>query len=221
MRFAATYQAVSAGADVGGDFYDVVAIEDGRWLAAIGDVCGKGPRAASRTSLVRDVLRLLVRQGQPLADAVGLLHEMMMEARDPEQFATAAVALLTRSDGSELGVELVLAGHEQPALVRADGSVELVGRHGSAVGLVDTFEVHATHHVLGVGDTLVFYTDGITERRRGGEQFGQERLMDILTKGAGGTLEQMIAGLLRAVRDFSPKPYQDDIAIMGVRVPDR
>jgi serine phosphatase RsbU (regulator of sigma subunit)/anti-sigma regulatory factor (Ser/Thr protein kinase) len=222
VRFAATYQPVSAGAEVGGDFYDVLAIDDGRWLAAIGDVCGKGPRAASRTSLVRDVLRVLVRQGQPLAHSLGLLHEMMMEAHDPEQFATVAVAMITRlPERAALGVQLVLAGHEQPALVRADRTVRLVGQHGSAVGLIPKFTVRPTNHVLTPGDTLVFYTDGITERRRGGEQFGQDRLVATLAAAPTGTAEQLILDLQRTVRDFSAEPHQDDIAIMAVQVPAR
>ena len=220
VRFAATYQPVSAGADVGGDFYDVVAIGEGRWLAAIGDVCGKGPRAASRTSLVRDVLRVLVRHGEALANSVTTLHEMMMEANDPEQFATVAVALISRLPGRPaLGVELVLAGHEQPALVRADRTVRLVGTHGSAVGLIPKFAVHPTNHVLTPGDTLVFYTDGITECRRGDEQFGQDRLVQTLAAAAGNTAEQLIIDLQNAVQDFSPEPRQDDIAIMAVQIP--
>jgi serine phosphatase RsbU (regulator of sigma subunit)/anti-sigma regulatory factor (Ser/Thr protein kinase) len=220
VRFAASYHPVSAGAEVGGDFYDVVAISEGRWLAAIGDVCGKGPRAASRTSLVRDVLRVLIRQGQPLATAVTLLHEMMMEAADPDQFATVAVALITRlPNRPALGVELILAGHEQPALVRADRSVQLIGTHGSAVGLVPKFAAYPTTHVLTPGDTLVFYTDGIIERRRGDEQFGQERLMHTLASAAGNPAEQLINDLQRAVQDFSAEPHQDDIAIMAVQCP--
>jgi serine phosphatase RsbU (regulator of sigma subunit)/anti-sigma regulatory factor (Ser/Thr protein kinase) len=220
VRFAATYQPVSFGAEVGGDFYDVVAISPGRWLAAIGDVCGKGPRAASRTSLVRDVLRVLVRQGTALSTAVGLLHEMMMEAKDPDQFATVAVALVTRlPNRPALGIELILAGHEQPALVRADGSVQLVGTHGSAVGLVPKFTTYPTNHILTPGDTLVFYTDGITERRYADEQFGQERIVHTLASAAGDPADQLITDLLRAAHDFSPEPHQDDIAIMAVQVP--
>jgi sigma-B regulation protein RsbU (phosphoserine phosphatase) len=217
VRFAAAYLPVSVGADVGGDFYDVLTIGDGRWLAAIGDVCGKGPRAAARTGLVRDVLRLLVRQGEPLTRAVELLHGTMLEADDPEQFATVALALLTQGvDG--LGVELVLAGHDQPALVRADGQVSLIGSYGSAVGLLQRFEVHPTEHLLAPGDTLVFYTDGVTERRRGREQFGQERITDTLATAAGRSPEELIAVLQRTVNDFSPEPHQDDIAIMAVQV---
>jgi serine phosphatase RsbU (regulator of sigma subunit)/anti-sigma regulatory factor (Ser/Thr protein kinase) len=217
VRFAAAYLPASLGADVGGDFYDVLTLDDGRWLAAIGDVCGKGPRAAARTALVRDVLRLLVRHGEPLTRAVRLLHETMLEADDPEQFATVAVALISPSPGG-LDVELVLAGHEQPILLRGNGSVVRIGEHGTAVGLMRSFAVHPTSHVLNAGDTLVFYTDGVTERRRGGEQFGEERVAHTLAAASGGSADELVDVLRRTVHTFSPEPHQDDIAIMAVQV---
>ena len=221
VRFAAAYLPVSAGADVGGDFYDVLQLAEGRWLAVVGDVCGKGPRAAARTGLVRDVLRVLLRDGQPLGRTFELLNEMMMEAGDPSQFATVALAVITRqgTEPASLTVELVLAGHEQPALVRADGSVTFLGRHGSAVGLVKKFAVHPTRHVLLAGDSLVFYTDGVTEHRRGTVLFGPERLAHALERGTYHSAEGLISALRQAIEDFSPEPHRDDIAIVAVRVP--
>jgi len=221
VRFAAAYLPVSAGADVGGDFYDVLALSEGRWLTVVGDVCGKGPRAAARTGLVRDVLRVLLRDGQPLARTFELLNEMMMEAADPSQFATVALAVITRQDTepASLEVELVLAGHEQPALVRADHTVTYLGRHGSAVGLVKKFAVHPTRHVLLEGDSLVFYTDGITEHRRGTVLFGPQRLAQALERGANHSAEALIGSLRQAIEDFSPQPHRDDIAIVTVQVP--
>jgi serine phosphatase RsbU (regulator of sigma subunit)/anti-sigma regulatory factor (Ser/Thr protein kinase) len=221
VRFAAAYLPVSAGADVGGDFYDVLALGQDRWLAVVGDVCGKGPRAAARTGLVRDVLRVLLRDGQPLDRTFELLNEMMLEAGDPSQFATVALALITRQETApvSLAVELVLAGHEQPALVHGDGTVSYLGRHGSAVGLVRRFAVHPTRHVLLAGDTLVFYTDGVTEHRRGVEQFGPDRLAEALRRATPRTADGVIAAVRQAVDDFSPEPHRDDIAIVAVQVP--
>ncbi|MFI7679096.1 SpoIIE family protein phosphatase [Actinophytocola sp. NPDC049390] len=221
VRFAAAYLPVSAGADVGGDFYDVLALGRDRWLAVVGDVCGKGPRAAARTGLVRDVLRVLLRDGQPLNRTFELLNEMMLEAGDPSQFATVALAVITRQDTNptSLAVELVLAGHEQPALVHEDGTVNYLGTHGSAVGLVRRFAVHPTRHVLLSGDTLVFYTDGVTEHRRGAELFGPERLAEALRRATPRTADGVIAGVRQAVDDFSPEPHRDDIAIVAVQVP--
>ena len=106
---------------------------------SVGDVCGKGARAAARTGLVRDVLRVLVREGRPLKEAVASLNDVMMETADPMQFCTLATATVRRTEAPEppgLAVDLALAGHLQPVLVRADGHAELVGRFGTAVGLV-------------------------------------------------------------------------------------
>jgi serine phosphatase RsbU (regulator of sigma subunit)/anti-sigma regulatory factor (Ser/Thr protein kinase) len=221
IAFAAAYLPVSAGADVGGDFYDVQALGGNRWLAVVGDVCGKGPRAAARTGLVRDVLRVLLRDGQPLVRTFELLNEMMLEAGDPSQFATVALAVITRQDTepTSLEIELVLAGHEQPALVHADGTVSYLGEHGSAVGLVRRFAVHPTRHVLLSGDTLVFYTDGVTEHRRDLELFGQDRVAQALRRVADRPADAMIAALRQAVEDFSPARHRDDIAIVAVQVP--
>jgi serine phosphatase RsbU (regulator of sigma subunit) len=145
----------------------------------------------------------------------------MLEAGDPSQFATVALAVITRQDTgpASLAVELVLAGHEQPALVHADGTVTYLGEHGSAVGLVRRFAVHPTRHVLLAGDTLVFYTDGVTEHRRGQDQFGPDRLAQTLRRSASSTADGMIGALRQAVADFSPEPQRDDIAIVAVRVP--
>ena len=218
VRFAAAYLPASTGADVGGDFYDVLSLPDGRWLVTVGDVCGKGARAAARTSLVRDVLRVLVRDGQPLPRAFELLNEMMMEANDPSQFATVALALIGRpaAGPAALAVDLVLSGHEQPALLRADGTVSLVGRHGSAVGLVQNYAVHQTRHHLYPGDTLVFYTDGVTEHHHQGVYFGHQRLMDALVRQAGQPADRVVNALRRAVHDFASHTHRDDIAIVAV-----
>jgi phosphoserine phosphatase RsbU/P len=221
VEFAAAYLPESTGADVGGDFYDVLSLGQDRWFAVVGDVCGKGPRAAARTGLVRDVLRVLLRDGQSLDRTFELLNEMMLEAGDPSQFATVALALITRqhTEPASVEVELVLAGHEQPALVYADGNVSYLGKHGSAVGLVRRFAVHPTRHVLLAGDTLVFYTDGVTEHRRGAELFGQARLAKALRRAGNRTADGLITGVRQAVEDFSAEPHRDDIAIVAVQVP--
>jgi sigma-B regulation protein RsbU (phosphoserine phosphatase) len=187
----------------------------------VGDVCGKGPRAAARTGLVRDVLRVLLRDGQSLDRTFELLNEMMLEAGDPSQFATVALAVITRqrTDPPSVEVELVLAGHEQPALVYADGNVSYLGTHGSAVGLVRKFAVHPTRHVLLGGDTLVFYTDGVTEHRRGAELFGQGRLAKALRRAGNRSADGLITAVRQAVDEFSNEPHRDDIAIVAVQVP--
>ncbi len=221
VEFAAAYLPASSGMDVGGDFYDVIEVTDGCWLVSIGDVCGKGAVAAARTGLVRDVLRVLVRAGRPPAQALELLNETMLEAKDPNQFATVALALIGRQPAAQdgLSVELVLAGHEQPVLIRADGTATLVGRHGTAAGLVNEFAIHPTRHLLKPGDALVIYTDGVTERRHGDKEFGPARLLETLAGVGGNSAAAIVAELRQAVENFSPEPQRDDIAIIVIHAP--
>jgi phosphoserine phosphatase RsbU/P len=223
LDLAAQYLPASTGSDVGGDFYDVYALGPARWLVAIGDVCGTGAGAAARTGLVRDVLRVLVREGRPLVRAIELLNATMLESGDPLQFATLAAALVTAReptrDGAApaLDVELVLAGHLQPVLVRPGGRAALVGEHGTAVGLVEHLDLTQTSHTLESGDALLFYTDGVTERRRGDEQFGSERLLRASAVAAGSPADRLLAAVRTALTRFTADPHDDDIALLAVR----
>ncbi len=220
IEFAAEYLPASTGADVGGDFYDVVAVGPERWLVTIGDVCGKGARAAARTGLVRDVLRALVREGRPLVRAIEMLNDVMVEAADPQQFCTLAAAMLSRTthEGrSALTVDLVLAGHAQPVVVRADGTAELIGRFGTALGLVEAVDLHCTQHLLAAGETLLLYTDGITECRRGPEQFDENRLLEAAAAGPGLSAARLVATVREAVQRFAPDIWSDDVALLAVR----
>lgn len=136
VEFGAEYVSTGDGADVGGDFYDVMSMSDDQWLVVVGDVSGKGVQVATVTGLVREVTRALVRDGRPLADTLSRLNETLVE-RGGGRFCTLALATITRDGGPELHVHLHLAGHDQPILVRADGSATLVGQCGTALGLFD------------------------------------------------------------------------------------
>ncbi len=220
LDFAAAYLPASTGSDVGGDFYDVLTVDHSHWLVSIGDVCGKGARAAARTGLVRDVLRVMVRDHRSLRQSIEMLNAVMMEAADPLQFCTLAAAMVSRPPRSTTGgldVELVLAGHLQPVVVRANGTAELIGAFGTAVGLVPTVHLECTRHRLEPGDTLLVYTDGVTERRRGIEQFGSARLLAAAAAAAGGPAATVVEATREAVERFSAEPMDDDVALLAVR----
>ncbi|HZZ49113.1 MAG TPA: SpoIIE family protein phosphatase [Pseudonocardia sp.] len=226
IEFAAEYLPASTGSDVGGDFYDVLTLGPGRWLVLVGDVCGKGARAAARTAMVRDVLRVLIREGRPLTRAIEVLNDVMLDAADPSQFCTLAAALISRPRTTDaaghtpgLDMELVLAGHPQPVLAHRDGTTELVGEFGTAVGLTSELTLVAKEYRLGVGDTLLAYTDGVTERRRGREQFGSDRLLAAASQGnsGGGSSRKLIASVRSTVEAFSDDPRGDDIALLAIR----
>jgi serine phosphatase RsbU (regulator of sigma subunit) len=220
IDFAAEYLPASTGADVGGDFYDVVAVGPEQWLVTIGDVCGKGARAAARTGMVRDVLRALVREGRPLVQAIELLNDVMLEAADPQQFCTLAAVMLTRAEHegrSAVTMEVVLAGHAQPVVVRADGTAELIGRFGTALGLYESVDLRCTTHVLAAGEALLLYTDGVTECRRGLEQFDEDRLLEAAAAASGTGAARLVTTVREAVQRFAPDSCSDDIALLAVR----
>jgi len=226
IEFAADYLPASSASAVGGDFYDVLElIPNTQWHIVIGDVCGKGPEAAARTGLIRDVLRVVLRENRPITQAIGVVNDVLMEARDPHQFCTLATALISRAAPEQppgLSVQLVLAGHEPLILLRADGATELIGTAGTALGLVSTAPVTPSLHSLYPGDTLIAYTDGVTEQRRrlhsgASEQFGQARLLAMLPPAAGFSAVQIVTHIRDSLANFGAEPQYDDIALLVVR----
>jgi sigma-B regulation protein RsbU (phosphoserine phosphatase) len=216
IEFGAEYVPTGVGVDVGGDFYDVMALADDTWLVVVGDVSGKGIQAAAVTGLVRDVTRVLVRDGRPLPETLGRLNETLVE-RGGGRFCTLALAAVTPRAAGQLDVSLYLAGHDRPVLLHADGTTSLVGSCGTALGLLNTISSPRARISLDPGDTLVFYTDGVTERRRGPELYGVERLRREAATLAGFPAEVVAARLRAAALGFSSETPRDDIAIFALR----
>ncbi|RLP96380.1 SpoIIE family protein phosphatase [Micromonospora sp. CV4] len=216
IGFAAEYVPTGYDAEVGGDFYDVVPLLDGRWLVVIGDVSGKGVQAAAVTGLVRDVIRVLVGDGKPLPEALARLNETLVE-RGGGRYCTLALAAVGPGVGDRLDVSLHLAGHDRPVLLAAGGGAEFVGAGGTALGLLDTITSPTAEISLAPGDSLIFYTDGVTERRRGRELFGTDRLRDAAAPLAGYSADVVAARLRAAAINFSVEPPRDDIAILVLR----
>ncbi|MFB9182469.1 SpoIIE family protein phosphatase [Dactylosporangium sucinum] len=216
VEFGAEYVPTGEGVDVGGDFYDVVPLSARRWLVVVGDVSGKGVQAATVTGLVRDVTRVLVRDGRPLPETLHRLNETLLE-RGGGRFCTLCLAQVMRRQDGLLDVTLHLAGHDQPVLVRADGTTELVGACGTALGLLDRINTPRTQIILYPGDTLIFYTDGVTERRRGIELLGVDRLREEAGALAGFPADVVVARLRTRTLSFSAEPPRDDIALFALR----
>lgn len=214
IGFAAEY--VPTGSEVGGDFYDVVPLPDDRWLVVVGDVSGKGVQAATVTGVCRDVIRILAADGRPLPEVLYRLNSTLVE-RGQGRYCTLAIAEVCRSAGGGLEVSLRLAGHDRPVLVRASGRASFVGEGGTALGLLDSITSPTTVLTLDAGDSLIFYTDGVTERRRGRELFGIERLRQAAVPLAGYSADVVAARLRATTIAFSVEEPRDDIAILVLR----
>jgi phosphoserine phosphatase RsbU/P len=214
VGFAAEY--VPTGSEVGGDFYDVVPAADDHWVVVVGDVSGKGVQAATVTGLVRDVIRILVDDGKPMSEILCRVNRTLVQ-RGGGRYCTLAMASVGRRAGGVLDVCLHLAGHDRAVLVRADGKTSFVGEGGTALGLLETITSPDVALALRPGDSLVFYTDGVTERRRGRELFGAARLRDAAAPLAGYSAEVMAARLRSTTINFSVEEPRDDIAILVLR----
>lgn len=224
VEFGAEYVPASTGSEVGGDFYDVVQLGRSRWLVSIGDVCGKGTQAAAVTGVVRDVVRALVGDNRSLPRMLRALNRTLLDQQNSDRYCTLATAIVTRRDGAGgsrlLDVQLCLAGHDRPVMLRRDGSTQPVGECGTAVGLLEEIEVSEVRITLRPGESLVFFTDGVTERRQGAEMYGTRRLRRELRNLLAQPAQTMAARVREAVMAFSPETPRDDIAVLVLRNPD-
>jgi serine phosphatase RsbU (regulator of sigma subunit)/anti-sigma regulatory factor (Ser/Thr protein kinase) len=214
MQFAAEY--VPTGSEVGGDFYDVVPAADNHWLVVVGDVSGKGVQAATVTGLVRDVIRILVDDGKPMTEILCRVNRTLVQ-RGGGRYCTLAMAMVERQADGILSVCLHLAGHDRAVLVRSDGKTSFVGEGGTALGLLESISSPDVEVRLQPGDSLIFYTDGVTERRRGRELFGTGRLREAAGPLAGYPADVIAARLRSTTINFSVEEPRDDIAILVLR----
>jgi serine phosphatase RsbU (regulator of sigma subunit)/anti-sigma regulatory factor (Ser/Thr protein kinase) len=223
------YEASGRGNEVGGDFYDVFPLDDlpagsndasttgKRFAFAVGDVCGKGPEAAAVTGLARTALRLLGRRGDDIPDVLAHLNAAVLAEGSRARFVTLVYGEATpRADGS-LDVRYASAGHPAPVLLRADGTTSQVGRAGDLLGVFERAETVVDTLRLGPGDTLVCFTDGVTERRDDGRMLGEDGVRAVLAGAHGLDAAGVARRLGRAVADFAATPARDDVAILAVR----
>jgi serine phosphatase RsbU (regulator of sigma subunit) len=216
LQIAARYQPVDDGAVVGGDFYDVFRRGDGRSFGlSIGDVSGKGVRAASLTALARHTIRAASRRGSSAASVLAELNRAILADDSSDRYLTVA-HLILRPEQMATTITLSLGGHPQPFLRSADGSVRAVGQPGSAVGLLDDGGRWRDDHLtLAAGNILVLYTDGLTDVRHhtSGELAG-ELIAKVLAGSEAKDAESLADELLDAVLDFAGGRRRDDMAML-------
>ena len=202
---------------MGGDFYDFFRMQEGRWGAVIGDVCGKGPTAAALTGLTRHTIRAAAAGvGEPQA-VVRLLNQAILRDQSDE-FCTVAFAMVQRrGQGAEANV--VCGGHLPPVVIRLDGRVEHVDCKGALLGVIDDPALVSATAELHPSDALVFYTDGITEARMPREIFGEKRLLDLLASCAGFDAATIVSRVGEELDWLADASRRDDAAMLVVRVP--
>jgi serine phosphatase RsbU (regulator of sigma subunit)/anti-sigma regulatory factor (Ser/Thr protein kinase) len=209
------YRAGMQGQEVGGDFYDVFKASPDRWVAVIGDVCGKGPEAASLTALARYTLRAVGHQGTGPSDALRALNDAILEQRSDRRFMTAVLVQLDVA-GPGHSVALSNGGHPPPLLVRAQGEVEeVVGKGGMLLGIYSDPELVDQRLELLPGDALVLFTDGLAERRDPHDD-PAGRIRALLRESAGASANETAARLGQLALSDDGEP-DDDVAVVVLR----
>jgi phosphoserine phosphatase RsbU/P len=221
LDVAARYVAGRTGAEVLGDFFDVFPSVRGSWGIVVGDVCGQGVPAAKSTALARYTLRAEAhRETRPSLILAALNQALLEWLTDDPRFLTAIYATVrpTRAGAS---VQISSAGHPLALVRRADGRVQAFGRPGTLLGLVPDPALSDSRRLLRAGDSLILFTDGITEARRRSDRelYGEDRLRDCITGLAGASAVQMADAIQRAALAFSGEDCGDDTVALVLKIP--
>ncbi|HEY0519411.1 MAG TPA: PP2C family protein-serine/threonine phosphatase [Ilumatobacteraceae bacterium] len=214
VSVAARYWPAGAANLIGGDFYDMFAIADDRWAIAIGDVCGKGVEAAALTGLARHTLRAAARNASSPTVVLEAVHQALAEHR-PATFCTACFAFMTPLEDGRYRIELSLGGHPQPILRHRDGRVEPVGAPGMLLGMIVP-KLSTTVVEVVPGDTLVLYTDGLTDAPAP-KAVSVEELAELLRDHGEAPIEELADSIRALKRGRRPQGSDDDTALLIVR----
>lgn len=215
MQFAARYRAAGEFNEVGGDFYDAFQRAPDEWAVAIGDVSGKGPDAAALTALARYTIRSAALNDWAPSRVLRRLNDTLLHEEE-SQFITVALAYLRRDEQSTR-VRLVLGGHPLPCVVRSDGRVEMLGVPGTLLGIRPDIRLHEVETVLEPGDSMLLYTDGVTEAGARSDPFGERGLVDVLSRLGGADPDALVSAVDAAALAASPGRARDDVALVAVR----
>lgn len=217
LDLAACYRGATEGVEVGGDFYDVFDSTGGCGVV-LGDVCGKGEEAAALTGMVRYGVRLLGLSNDCPRDVLRQVNRAMVAQQETGRFATVVAAHLRWHRGSVV-VRLASAGHPWPIVLRAEGGVHLVQGGGLPLGVFPDAEPSGQEFELHPGDTVLLYSDGVTEARNPhGELYGEQGLAGAVARGAGLTASAFVKAVETDLDHYTGGRIRDDMALLAVRV---
>ncbi len=207
-----------AAREIGGDFFELFRVpKRGRPLAiVIADVTGKGLDAALLMAFARPVMHSALNAARGPADAIERTNRVLVEERRGTLFITLLCAVLQPGSGR---VRLASAGHEPPLLVPGDGGpIRAIGDAGVLLGAFSSVAPPETEMTLAPGDTLLFYTDGVTDAvAPSGERFGDDRLLAAVAEARTGSAHDLVGAIKDRVRSFqeSAEPA-DDLTLVAV-----
>ncbi|WP_345298091.1 PP2C family protein-serine/threonine phosphatase [Candidatus Villigracilis affinis] len=201
---------------VGGDFYDVIELPNGKLGIFIADVADKGMPAALFMALTRTLVRAAVIEMDSAAGVLGRVNDQLLPDTQQGMFVTAVYGVLDVECGE---FTYVNAGHNPPFWVKKNGEIEKLTRTAVALGVMEQPNMMERTVALGEGDTLLLYTDGLTEAfSPNGELFGDMRLMDSLKSIQASTADEVLVGVEEHLNEFiETTPLGDDLTMLALR----
>jgi PAS domain S-box-containing protein len=214
VRVAVRYRAAGELNEVGGDFYDVFERRGGGWAFEIGDVSGKGAEAAAVTALARHTVRTASLQPAPPRELLATLNDALLVQRAGSEFCTVCLAGLSL-EGDRGRLTVALGGHPPALVLRANGKVEAHGEPGTLLGVFGDPHLHETDTELLPGDTVLLYTDGVTEAGPASEEIGEDGLRGLLAGLRGLSPEEIVDAVEQAAVAAQDGKPRDDIALVA------
>ncbi len=201
---------------IGGDYYDFIMLDDGNWAICLGDVSGKGLPAALLMANLQASLRSHTRLGTSVEACIAGANRQLFQSTSPEKFATLFYGML---DVKNHTLNYCNAGHEPPFLISAGRDPRRLTEGGTMIGIMDGFPFQESSVELKPGDTLVVYSDGVSEAMSGDkEQFGEARLTELLLKNFGSSAKDLTDKMVNSVRAHAGNaPQYDDITVVVIR----
>jgi sigma-B regulation protein RsbU (phosphoserine phosphatase) len=202
---------------VGGDFYDVIELPGGRLGLLIADVSDKGMPAALFMALTRTLVRAVVYHTPSPAGVLRRVNDLIIPDNQQSMFVTAIYGVLSLGSGE---FTYANAGHNPPLwMKKADNSLEGLTRTSAALGIIKDLSVRERTVSLGPGDLLLLYTDGLTEAfSPEGEQYGEERLQEVLKAAELSQARQALDALEASVKQFMGQlPAADDLTMLALK----
>ena len=212
------YASMTPAKDVGGDFYDFFQIDDERIGLVIADVSGKGVPASLFMAVSRTLLRATALRGVSSAECLTYANKLLCKESLDSMFVTVFYGIYHYKTGM---MDYTNAGHNPPYLLRGGRTVEcLPVASNFVVGVFDDIEFESNTLTFGIGDTLLLYTDGVTEAfndKR--EQFSESNLQDILASmHESSSAKEVVTSVLQSVKIFSGDyPQSDDITLLSLQ----
>ena len=203
--------------EVGGDFYDFFFLDNDRLAFVIGDVSGKGVPAAIYMAVSRTLLKAVATQVVNPGETLRRINTMLIPEGSGRMFVTVFYGILNTRTGD---MQFSYGGQPPPYIKRGNGSVEPITQEGGfLLGMVEGMEYDSHKIVLRPGDTVLLYTDGVTEAMTAdGQLYGEERLVDALQQCDGAAPKEMLDSLQTKLADFAGgAPQADDITMLALR----